>query len=479
MYKRAVKGWFKHLDFLIWDVLCMQVSFIIAYWIRHGISNPYEVDLYVIMNLMLVALDIIVLICASTLKNVLKRGYYKEFLATVRQVFIVFALAIVYMYMIKESDVFSRITLGFTGILYAVSSYIVRVLWKKHLFKKLSQAGSKRSMVVFTTSEFAGEVVETLMKHNYDSYRIAGLVLLDADRTGDQVADVPVVASRKDALDYIMGNWVDEAFFYLRPGRQEDLLRRQLSGMGVAVHLAIAAGEQLDNSKQFVENIGSYIVLTTSMNSAATRQIVCKRLMDIIGGLIGCAATCVLFLVVAPVIKCKSPGPVFFVQERVGKNGRKFKMYKFRSMYLDAEERKARLMAENKHQTDMMFKMDCDPRIIDSEKGPGKGFGNFIRRHSIDEMPQFFNVLKGDMSLVGTRPPTVDEWEKYELHHHARLAFKPGMTGLWQISGRSDITDFEEVVKLDTQYINEWDIGQDIKILLQTLWMLIKPVGAA
>ena len=120
----------------------------------------------------------------------------------------------------------------------------------------------------------------------------------------------------------------------------------------------------------------------------------------------------------------------------------------------------------------MMFKMDDDPRII-------KGVGNFIRKTSLDEFPQFWNVLKGDMSLVGTRPPTVDEWEKYDLHHRRRLAAKPGLTGMWQVSGRSSITDFEKVVSLDTQYITEWNLGLDIKILFKTVEVIFKGEGAA
>ena len=145
---------------------------------------------------------------------------------------------------------------------------------------------------------------------------------------------------------------------------------------------------------------------------------------------------------------------------------------------MDAEERKKELMAQNKVKDGMMFKMDYDPRIIGSEKGPGKGIGNFIRKYSIDEFPQFINVLKGDMSLVGTRPPTEDEWEKYQLHHRARLAIKPGITGLWQVSGRSGITDFEEVVNLDTQYIMDWSLGLDIKILFKTVLAVVKKDGA-
>lgn len=125
-----------------------------------------------------------------------------------------------------------------------------------------------------------------------------------------------------------------------------------------------------------------------------------------------------------------------------------------------------------------MFKMDNDPRIIGSEKGPGKGIGNFIRKTSIDEFPQFWNVLKGEMSLVGTRPPTVDEWEKYDLHHRARLAVKPGITGMWQVSGRSDITDFEEVVQLDTSYIENWSIGLDFRIIFKTLGAVCKGEGS-
>ena len=149
---------------------------------------------------------------------------------------------------------------------------------------------------------------------------------------------------------------------------------------------------------------------------------------------------------------------------------------------MDAEERKKELMKENRVKDGMMFKLEWDPRIIGSKRLPDgtykKGIGNFIRDTSIDEFPQFFNVLRGDMSLVGTRPPTVDEWEKYELHHHARLAIKPGITGMWQVSGRSNITDFEEVVQLDTQYIRQWNLGLDIKILLKTIGVIFKKEGS-
>lgn len=139
-------------------------------------------------------------------------------------------------------------------------------------------------------------------------------------------------------------------------------------------------------------------------------------------------------------------------------------------MYMDAEERKKELMDQNEMQG-FMFKMENDPRIL-------KGIGNFIRDTSIDELPQFWNVLKGDMSLVGTRPPTVDEYEMYEMRHLKRMSIKPGITGMWQTSGRSDITDFEEVVRLDTHYITNWSIALDIKLLLKTILVVLKREGS-
>ena len=149
---------------------------------------------------------------------------------------------------------------------------------------------------------------------------------------------------------------------------------------------------------------------------------------------------------------------------------------------MDAEERKKELLKQNQHGDGLMFKMEADPRIIGCKILPNgtvkKGLGNFIRDWSLDEFPQFFNVLKGDMSLVGTRPPTLDEWERYEPHHRARLAVRPGITGLWQVSGRSKITDFEEVVRLDTKYIVDWSMALDLKILLKTVKVVICRDGA-
>ena len=151
-------------------------------------------------------------------------------------------------------------------------------------------------------------------------------------------------------------------------------------------------------------------------------------------------------------------------------------------MYLDAEERKAELMKNNKIGDGKMFKLDFDPRVIGNKVMPDgfhkTGIGEFIRKTSLDEFPQFFNVLKGDMSIVGTRPPLISETNLYEYQHFARLAIKPGITGMWQVSGRSEIIDFDEVVKLDKYYIENWNLGLDIKILLKTVLVVVCKKGA-
>ena len=165
----------------------------------------------------------------------------------------------------------------------------------------------------------------------------------------------------------------------------------------------------------------------------------------------------------------ESKGPVLFSQKRVGRNGRIFKIYKFRSMYMDAEERKKELELKNEMKG-LMFKLENDPRITK--------VGKFIRKTSIDELPQFLNVLKGDMSLIGTRPPTVDEYEKYNFYYKRRLSMTPGLTGLWQVSGRSGINDFDEVVELDTEYIDKWSVLLDFSIIMKTAIQVLVGRGA-
>ena len=343
--------------------------------------------------------------------------------------------------------------------------------------------GGDRKLLIITSKDVASNVVKNMQKNNYARYSLAGVVVIDEDRTGKKVCGVPVVVNAENVPMYVCQEWIDEVLVVIseKLPYPEDLIEG-LTETGVTVHQSLAKIINKTGKRQFVEKIGDYTVLTTSLNYASLGQLVLKRLMDICGGIVGCIATGIICLFVGPAIYIASPGPIFFSQERVGKNGKKFKMYKFRSMYLDAEERKAELMKENKLGDGKMFKMDFDPRVIGNKILPDgthkTGVGDFIRRTSLDEFPQFFNVLKGEMSIVGTRPPLISETNLYEPRHKVRLAIKPGITGMWQVSGRSEITDFEEVVRLDKEYIENWDIGLDIKILLKTIGVVVKKDGS-
>lgn len=307
------------------------------------------------------------------------------------------------------------------------------------------------------------------LQRDYEAYRVTGIICYDENLKGREINGIPVVGNTEEIFEYAKSNVLDEVFLHISEENeyQKKIIERFLD-MGIVVHVNLSwKQEELPN--HIVEKLGEASVLTTSVKTASIYQVTMKRLIDIVGGVVGVIFTAVLCVILAPIIYIQSPGPIFFSQWRVGKNGRRFKIYKFRSMYTDAEERKKELMSQNK-MNGLMFKMDEDPRIFPA--------GHIIRKFSLDEFPQFWNVLKGDMSLVGTRPPTVDEFEQYEEHHRIRLSIKPGITGLWQVSGRSDITDFEEVVQLDNQYIVNWSLKLDIKIMLKTIRVVLGAKGS-
>lgn len=309
MYKKSVQGWLKHLDFMILDVVCLWISFTLAFNMRHGSFD------------------------------VLANSLYRD------------------------------------------------MMWSLALM------------------DIVDTVIDNIKNKNYGDYFVTGVCILDEKAKGRVIDGVTVVADEDDLVEYVCREWVDEVFINIPESEPypAELLDKFIE-MGVVVHMKLAKSQNLLGKKQFVEHLGTYTVLTTSINSVSRRQIILKRMMDIAGGLAGCIITGILCIFVGPAIYIQSPGPIFFKQTRVGKNGKMFQMYKFRSMYMDAEERKAELMKENRVQDGMMFKLDFDPRIIGSKKLPDgtikKGVGNFIRDWSLDEFPQFLNVLKGVGGII-------------------------------------------------------------------------------
>jgi exopolysaccharide biosynthesis polyprenyl glycosylphosphotransferase len=201
----------------------------------------------------------------------------------------------------------------------------------------------------------------------------------------------------------------------------------------------------------------------------ATGSLVLKRTVDVVGSFVGLLLLLPLMLIVGVAVRLSSRGPALFMQQRCGLNGRVFRFYKFRTMIVDADKRKAELQHLNEMKGPV-FKIRKDPRIT--------RLGAVLRKTSLDELPQLWNVLMGDMSLVGPRPPTPDEVELYDKRQAQRLSVIPGLTGLWQVSGRNSIPDFDDWLELDLRYAREWSIWLDLKILARTVVVVLLAKGA-
>lgn len=479
MYSKISNSWLKHLDFIILDIVMFQIAYIIGCVIRIGVDPLYLNQLYLNIGLIIILIDICVAFFTEPYHGIMRRGYFQEFKNVLKHVLMVFAGTIVFLYLTQKGQEFSRFVFLWFIPISMILIYAERICWKKWLLKHGRLLYTKQQMLVVTSRNEVESIIQHVEENLFNEFEIVGIAFVDGHaKENEEINGIPVVCDAEALPEYIQIRWIDAVLVGVKKKSMvpEGLIQTCVD-MGVTVHNRLEDMEGWTRN-QYINRIGGYVVLTSSVRVTASRQIFMKRALDICGGIVGMILTGIITIFLGPAIYLASPGPIFFSQVRVGKNGKQFKIYKFRSMYMDAEERKKELMKQNEMQG-LMFKMENDPRIIGSGKdGSKKGLGWFIRKTSLDEFPQFWNVLKGDMSLVGTRPPTVDEWNQYEPYHRARLAVKPGLTGMWQVSGRSDITDFEEVVKLDMEYIKNWNVGMDIKMILKTVLVVLKGSGS-
>lgn len=457
-------------QFTILDLVCMTIGFFAGIYLRHGNWIVLQdCKTYGEVYSILVLCIIVTAFFFRPYEDIFRRGKWLECVNVSKCLLIQVFAAIFYMFLRQSSSEYSRIAFVVAfGIIY-VLTYFARCALKRYL-RRLAEKGKflKKLLIVSTSGN-----VEALLKEYKEEiefeYQISGLVLMDQDLVGQKIKGVPVIGNSKTIYDDARLMVVDSVLIDLEPEHPEFRDTVNLFHvMGVEINISLAE-YHLGIPDQQIVKMGGLTVLSGNSPKETMGDRIAKRSLDIAGGIVGVLLTAVLTIFVAPAIMIESPGPIFFSQTRIGKNGRRFKIYKFRSMYMDAEERKKELMEQNK-MSGLMFKMDDDPRITK--------VGKFIRKTSIDEFPQFWNVLKGDMSLVGTRPPTEDEFKQYKARYKKRLSMKPGITGLWQVSGRSEITDFEDVVKLDVEYIENWSFGRDLKILLQTVMVVLKHDGA-
>lgn len=370
---------------------------------------------------------------------------------------------------------FSRIfMMGF--ILISITLHALFRIVIKDMLHKLRQRGyNYRRTLIVGISESAQRIISSIEQNIHWGLRVEGIILEDekdesAGGHPDPIRKYPILGSLNNLKNILMKEAVDNVIFCTQGKSITDLkgIILDIEAMGISSHIAIP-NPTVKISTTFLGNIDGIPLITYCPVNLTSFDLLVKGLIDLIGGLIGFTVFLLIYPVIALAIKLESRGPVLFKQKRMGENGRIFTLYKFRSMYQDAEKRKKELMAKNLLHG-AVFKIADDPRIT--------GVGNFLRKFSLDEWPQFINVLKREMSLVGTRPPTLDEVEQYDLWHKRRLSMKPGLTGLWQVSGRNAITDFNEIVKLDLKYIDNWSIWYDLYIIFKTIVTTLRREGA-
>ena len=364
---------------------------------------------------------------------------------------------------------YSRLLFGgcivFSFCLISAARFVI----KQTLFFLRRQGRNVRYLLLAGFNDKSDALIELISKHQEWGFVVVG-VADDSRAIGEHLRNVPVVGTVKNIIEFCKNNPVDEVIWCLEQSNedQEDIFYHSLK-MGITFRSVLDYSTRPTTRVDLSLLHGQFQMLTYFSRDFNPAQLLAKRCLDIVGSVVGLAITALLFPFVALAIRLDSPGPIMFSQMRLGENGRMFCCWKFRSMYVDAEERKQELIGKNEMQG-AIFKIADDPRVT--------RVGKNLRKNSIDELLQFWNVFKGEMSLVGTRPPTPDEVKNYTHWQRKRISIKPGITGLWQISGRNKITDFDQIADLDIEYIDKWTFWWDIEILFKTLWVVITRDGA-
>lgn len=453
------------------DIIMLLIIYLVGLYIFNRIY-PNKImlsdsDMFTIIVLLIIIIPI----------NITSFGLYEQILKTKKILDLKLSLKLIlnlvlafiifgsFLYFLHIS--LSRLFVLYLGINTVIVFLVIKLVISKYLIKHNTRESSTKKIIVVGYSKKGEKYISYIKKYEYLNYKLVGYISTGIEEGYNNLKKL----GELDQLTQIAKTIVIDEIAVAIPIQGDKRLQfflNECEKMGKTISLMLDF-EKLSSSKVNVEMVEDIPTLKCHSVSLNESELFMKRVIDIIGSLIGMVLFGIAYIVMGLMIKIETPGPIIFKQKRVGKNGRIFEMWKFRSMGADAEARKVPLMANNEV-SGHMFKITNDPRITK--------IGRFIRRTSIDELPQFWNVLKGDMSLVGTRPPTLDEVNNYDLHHHKRISITPGITGIWQISGRSDINEFEEVVKLDTEYISNWTIGLDIKIILKTVLVVFEKRGS-
>lgn len=451
---------------ILLDMVSVTFAYLLAIFLRFGrIGQFFRMEVHYTVWGFLMLFCVLYSVMTEWNRGFFTRGYMVEFIAILKYNIVMAAAIGCLLFLVKIANDFSRLIFGYFLIGNVLITYVLHILFKRYMLYFYRNSRSSDKVLIVTQNNCAESLIKRVLRDKAWNYQITAVALVDVDRVRDSICGIPVVANGSNLFEVATQMILDEVFIYL-PDADKRTIKETIvdfETMGITCHYNVEM-EELNLEGKTAGKFAGFAVMTFSLQYLDYRRVMVKRLIDIVGALIGLLITAALFPFVAIAIKLDSKGPVLFSQIRIGKNGRRIKIYKFRSMYTDAERQKKRLETQNEMQGPM-FKIEHDPRIT--------RVGRILRKTSIDELPQFYNVLKGDMSLVGTRPPTEDEFEQYNLHYRRRLCITPGLTGMWQVHGRGRVTDFDEVMKYDLQYIDNWSLLLDIKILIQTVFEVL------
>ena len=456
---------------IILDAILVTASFLAAHFLRaHFSEQPHDIFEYFWFLLFILPTWFVSLLYFGLYESLRTKRTSKVLAQLFKAHICAAVVASSVVFFIGQHDFGKKLFILFVCIVYvAVASGKLGLYFILQYFRR--HGHNTRNILLVGSGFKADEFIHLVEHHAGWGLRIIGILGASSAITS-WGKSYPYMGELDDIIEISKREILDEVVFCL-PGSELATIENyvyDLNQMGITSRMVLDFMDFPASKREILIFHDTLPMLTFYGKAFDATQLLAKRLLDIIGSSIGLLLFGMMLPVLAVAIKLDSPGPLFFGQCRVGEHGRRFRCWKLRTMYIDAEERKKELLAHNEMKGHM-FKIKNDPRITP--------VGSFLRKSSLDEFPQFWNVLRGEMSLVGTRPPTPDEVAQYENWHHKRICIKPGITGLWQVSGRNQIQDFDQVARLDIQYIENWTFWMDIKILFRTLWVVTVGRGAS
>jgi len=371
------------------------------------------------------------------------------------------------LYLIHADDIPRSIvllTVGLVTLMLSLRRFVYRML----MYKRFESGADTRNVLIVGTGPEAHALRHHLESIRHLGYAFKGFIDFPGSSSRITASSGDVVGSFDSLFQNARKHFVDEIFFTApceRGALQEVLQQAQIQGVDLRVVPDMYDGLAWNSP---IEYIGQFPTIPLHCGRVPEISLVMKRGMDIVLGGLFLLMLSPILAIIALAVKLDSPGPVLYLSERIGKRGRVFRCIKFRTMVRDAERRRAAIMHMNERDG-VLFKITNDPRITK--------VGKLLRKYSLDELPQFFNVLRGDMSIVGPRPPLASEVREYKLSHLRRLDVMPGITGLWQVQARQD-PSFDNYISLDVTYVENWSIWLDLKILIRTVVVVFAGTGS-